>query len=271
MQLTAAAKCCTAAVWRPRTSPHLTSRPSLNLNSRNGRRAELRASAAQGVNPRPVGPACPAFGRPLEAGRQNGACRQAAARQGTQGHAAHCPQGEPGEEPAQDLDLGPGRASSAFQDMKNAQESYAERPRREAAREPEGAGEKVGGPPSSLRRAASSTNLVGGRVPSWGQAGLKECPPAPSPSCFAATSATLWQDAAESAPESGTLRQEAYPYERERSGATSSEDDVNEYGEGLGCDDFPVKQDCSRHGAKTGATPGGRHMLRPSGCLPADT
>lgn len=58
--------------------------------------------------------------------------------------AANCAQGAPEEEQAgRDIDLGPGNASSAFQDMKNAQESYADAPRREG----QGAGEKVGFPP----------------------------------------------------------------------------------------------------------------------------
>lgn len=49
------------------------------------------------------------------------------------------------DKPERDLDLGPGKASSAFADMKNAQESYMDDARQEPAQEQMHEPEKVAG------------------------------------------------------------------------------------------------------------------------------
>lgn len=58
------------------------------------------------------------------------------------------------------------------------------------------------------------------------------------------------QDAAYKAPESGTVRETGYPYDRERSGGASSEEEISEYGEQLGptCSVLPVRADCRQTG-----------------------
>ncbi|KAL4457884.1 hypothetical protein ABPG75_012749 [Micractinium tetrahymenae] len=128
-----------------------------------------------------------------------------------------------------DIDLGPKRASRSFQDMKKAQESYAEEPRQkqgggEAAPRAEKTvpvtheGDIDMGPKGASRSFQDMKNAQESYSEEPRQKG-GEAGPASE------------KDDPENAPESGTLREEGpYPFEHEPTGATSSEEEeASEY------------------------------------------